>query len=104
MFKNQLKKLTQKEEIKDEKTDKKRIENLAFLVIVLIITIVIINIIWNGNKSEKESNSTTSNKELAIIDENSEGYSNNETENDLENRLERILEKIDGVRRGKSTY
>ena len=52
MFKNKLKSI-----IGDgnDGNNKKKIENLVFLVIVLIITVVVINYIWNGNKSSNKT-------------------------------------------------
>ena len=49
MLKEKLKTLIIKEEGKD---NKKKIENIAVLIVVLIITIIAINAIWNGDKKE----------------------------------------------------
>lgn len=82
-FKNSL--------IKTNKKDNKRsIENLVVLAILLIITIIAINYIWKGDKK----NNKNSNKVLAeqnIIKEN------NDQNCDLEQKLENILAKINGV-------
>ena len=48
-----LRKLTSKE---GENQNKKKIENLVFLIIILIVTIIIINAIW---KKDEISNNTT---------------------------------------------
>lgn len=98
MFKDKLKSIISKDE--NQGNNKRKIENLVFLVIVLIITIVIINYIWNGNKSSNKTitnsvgkqlamaqNSQTSNKEESVLNNTSE----------LEVRLETILSNINGV-------
>ena len=52
--------------MKTEKNDnKKSIENLIVLAVVLVITIIAINYIWNG-KSKKKNN-TVQTKVLAVI-------------------------------------
>ena len=97
MFKDKLNKLFRKED--DSGTNNKRkIENLVFLIVLLIITVVAINLIWNGNKNEDnvETNNTT--KQLATT--NSQTQSNQiqgMSESDLETRLEEILSQIQGV-------
>ena len=72
--------------------NKKKIENLVFLLVILIITVISINVIWNGDKKKEDDTSTESNtKQLA--------KNNNDTENEttLESKLENILSKINGV-------
>lgn len=72
--------------------NKKKIENLVFLLVVLIITVISINVIWNGDKKKEDDTSTESNtKQLA--------KNNNDTANEttLESKLENILSKINGV-------
>lgn len=95
MFKDKLKGLINSEG--GNKTNKKKIENLIFFVVILIITIVAINIIWNdGEKSSEEDLQNTSSKQLAKEDTNSIETSS-ETTNELELKLEEILSKIQGV-------
>lgn len=95
MFKDKLKGLINPEG--GNKTNKKKIENLIFFVVILIITIVAINIIWNdGEKSSEEDLQNTSSKQLAKEDTNSIETSS-ETTNELELKLEEILSKIQGV-------
>lgn len=77
----------------DKKDNKKSIENLVSLAVILVITIIAINYIWkDGKKSNQNSNkvSTTTN----IIEESNEETAVN---NDLEARLTDILSNISGV-------
>ena len=99
MFKNKLKSI-----IGDGNNDvnnKKKIENLVFLVIVLIITVVVINYIWNGNKSSNKTITNSAGRQLASsktsqdVDSNQSSSSSNSES--LERRLEDILKNIDGV-------
>lgn len=83
-----LKKLFSKESNGEEK---KKIENLVVLVLVIIITIVAINYIWNGNKKENKVVTEDSTKKLA---ENIEEDNRSE---DLDIKLENILAQINGV-------
>lgn len=80
--------------MKTEKNDnKKSIENLIVLAVVLVITIIAINYIWNG-KSKKKNN-TVQTKVLAEeqIDNNTIDYNKDE----LEQKLKKILGSINGV-------
>ena len=75
----------------DKKDNKKKVENLVVLAILLIITIIAINYIWKDDKKSEP----VSNKVLAdtnIIKEET-NYSNNE----LEVKLKNILSNISGV-------
>ncbi len=98
MFKDKLKKLIGNEENSEgPKNQKKKIENLMFFIIILIVTIIAINLIWNDNNKEKETQNDET-KKLAITQKSS----NNETietssSNDLEEKLEKILSTIQGV-------
>ena len=76
---------------KGEGDNKKKIENLIFLLVILVVTIIAINSIWKDDRKEENTNS---NKQLANIDTNN---SNNDTEESLETKLESILSKIRGV-------
>lgn len=87
MLKEKFKKL-----FKNEGDNKKKIENLIFLLVVLVITIIAINVIWKDDNSKSETKNN--NKQLANIDNNDN--STNYEEN-LETKLENILEKINGV-------
>ena len=99
MFKNKLKSI-----IGDRNNDgnnKKKIENLVFLVIVLIITVVVINYIWNGNKSSNKTITNSAGRQLASSktsqDADSNQSSSSSNSESLERRLEDILKNIDGV-------
>jgi len=70
--------------------NKKKTENLVFLLIILVVTVVAINVIWKDDK--KSINSITEPKSLASnIKE--ESYNTDS----LEVRLENILSNISGV-------
>ncbi|MBQ2938147.1 MAG: hypothetical protein IJE05_04655 [Clostridia bacterium] len=98
MFKDKLKAMISK--VENEGNNKKKIENLVFLVIILIITIVIINYIWNGNKSSNKTITNSAGKQLATTQSNQNHKQTQETSNNtnsLEERLEAILSNINGV-------
>lgn len=80
--------------MKTEKNDnKKSIENLIVLAIVLVITIIAINYIWSGK--DKKKNNSTQTKVLAEkqIEETTVNYN----KDDLEQKLKKILGSINGV-------
>ena len=87
MFKDKLKEFTTA-----EGNNKKKIENLVFLIVILIVTILIINFILKSDKSsiKEEKNA---NKVLALSESSNEETSNNE----MQNELEKILGTIKGV-------
>lgn len=87
-----LRKLTSKE---GENQNKKKIENLVFLIIILIVTIIIINAIWK--KDEKSNNTTKDTNSLSgkVLADNSKEESAYQTE--LETKLENILSTIKNV-------
>ena len=93
MFKDKLNKLVEKD--KEEGTNKKKIENLVFFIIILIITIVIINIIWNDKNTSKNVKEVDTNKKLATTNQvQVEQVSKEDT---LSQKLEAILSQIQGV-------
>ena len=101
MFKDKLKAMISKKqgEGENQSNNKKKIENMVFLVIILIITIVIINYIWNGSKSSNKTLTNTAGKQLATT-QNSQSSNNSQSginSNNLEERLENILSNISGV-------
>ena len=59
MLKDKIKNFFNKEE---EGDNKKKIENLAVLVVVLIVTLVAVNLIWSGGKKEKKIHQMTQTK------------------------------------------
>ena len=102
MFKDKLKLMINKCEGENQGNNKKKIENLVFLVIIFIIMIIIIHYICNGNKSSNKTITNSSGKQLATTqnDSNSQSQNNSQSEtsnNNLEDRLEKILSNINGV-------
>ncbi len=84
-----------------ENNSKKKIESLIMLIIILVITIIAINSIWNSDKKSSDEIKNTSNKKLAVnnneINLNSETYNSNI----LEKNLESILSSMNGVGKAK---
>ena len=77
---------------KEDGNNKKKIENLVFLLIILIITVIAINFIWKDN-TKKDANATDNTKKLST---NYEEKSEN-NQDLLEIKLENILSSIQGV-------
>lgn len=75
---------------KGDGSNKKKIENLSFFLIILVITVIAINFIWKDKSTEDTQKDTS--KKLAS---NSEQITY--IEDDLESRLEDILSNINGV-------
>ena len=98
MFKDKLKKIVGNSE--GQGNNKRKIESLVFLVIILIITVVIINYVWSGEKSSNKKVTNSTGKQLATANNNqtlaSSQYNNTESIS-LEEKLEDILSKIEGV-------
>lgn len=101
MFKDKLRIILNKNDEKDiNGNNKKKIENLVFLVIILIITIVIINYVWNGDETSDKVITNSAGKQLATKQNNSKTAEKTQTlsnDDDLEIRLENILKCINGV-------
>ena len=99
MFKDKLKTIItgKKGEDGEQGNNKKKIENMVFLVIILIVTIVIINYIWNGNKESNKTLTNTVGKQLATQSKSNQDSSQDISNNNLEQRLEEILKNINGV-------
>lgn len=96
MFKDKLKKIVGNSE--GQGNNKRKIENLVFLVIILIITVVIINYVWSGEKSSNKKVTNSTGKQLATTNNNQTLTSNQNSNSDsLEEKLEDILSKIEGV-------
>lgn len=87
-----LRKLTSKE---GENQNKKKIENLVFLIIILIITIIIINAIWKKDEISNNTTKDTNSLSGKILADNSKDEVSNQTE--LETKLENILSTIKNV-------
>lgn len=90
LFMNLLKKLVSDE---NKTNNKKKIENLVFLIIILVATLIIINIIWNG-KDIKQNENTKNNITEKVLAGNED---NTNIKEELEKRLEDILGTIKGV-------
>ena len=94
MIKEKIKELTQK----GNQNNKKKIENIVFLILILIATVFIIDNIWKGNSSTSNQKNTTNSggKVLAdlIVQDKNEEEKAGET---LENKLSKILSTIKGV-------
>ena len=97
MIKEKVKSLIENEK---EADNKKKIESLVVFVIILVITIIEINSILNKDKESSNKTINTSDKKLALT--NNE-ILQDETYNDssLEKNLEEILSSINGVGKAK---
>lgn len=94
MLKDKIKALMLNE---NEKSSKKKIENIVVFIIILIITVIAINSIWGGDKKQENKSQDINQditKQLASVEETSVTSNEEET---LEKRLESILSNIDGV-------
>ena len=87
-----LRKLTSKE---GENQNKKKIENLVFLIIILIVTIIIINAIWKKDEISNNTTKDTNSLSGKVLADNSKGEVSNQTE--LDTKLENILSTIKNV-------
>ena len=87
-----LRKLTSKE---GENQNKKKIENLVFLIIILIVTIIIINAIWKKDEISNNTTKDTNSLSGKILADDSKDEVSNQTE--LETKLENILSTIKNV-------
>ncbi len=94
MIKEKIKEIFQK----NDKTVKKKIENIVFLVLILIVTVFIIDNIWKDGESSsnKDDNTSSGGKVLAdLIGDNRNDT--NKTDENLESKLSKILSTIKGV-------
>lgn len=94
MLKDKIKKILDKEH---EGDNKKKIENLAVLVVILIVTLIAINLIWNSGEKKDEGPSDDPNKKLAGIEGNDTMQTSAMLQDTLSIQLEEILAKIEGV-------
>lgn len=97
MFKDKLKTIMGRSESENQGNNKKKIENLVFLIIILIITVVIINYVWNGNKNSNKTITNSAGKQLATVQNKQDNKQSETSEINLEQRLENILSNINGV-------
>ena len=87
MFKDKLKEFTN-----GEGNNKKKIENLVFLIVILVVTILIINFILKSDKSSLKEEKQTD-KVLAVMENSNEDQSSN----GMQKELEQILSSMKGV-------
>ena len=93
MFKDKLNNLFGKKEDGQE-NNKRKIENLVFIVIILIITIIAINLVWSDNK-QKEVKQEEKDETKILATQNT--TDTNINKDNLETKLENILKEIQGV-------
>ena len=73
--------------------DKKTIENLVIMAVILVITIIAINYIWKDDKKNNTENKNT----MQINNQENNMYEAGNNNNNLEDKLTNILSKISGV-------
>lgn len=89
MLKEKLNKL-----FKNDGNNKKKTENLVFLLIILVVTVIAINTIWKDEEKNIDTINNTNNIKLAS---NLDEKQIEKTNNSLEEKLEYILSNISGV-------
>ena len=73
--------------------NKRKIENIVFLIIILVITLILMKYIWKDNTGDLKTK-----KENNMYIESSEITSNNDAQKyELEEKMEKILSTIKGV-------
>lgn len=82
------------EKIVGETNNKKKVENMIFLIIVLIATLIIMNYIWNGKKEKTNQESENSSYDKVLASDNKE---NTNSKEELVKKIEDILSTIKGV-------
>lgn len=102
MFKEQMNKIKSliikkpEKAQEEDKTKKRKIENLVVFLVILIITLIAINVILGGsNKQDSKEEDQSAFKVLADKEKS------NKEDDELEKRLENILTTMVGVRKGK---
>lgn len=88
---NLMKKITSKE---GENKNKRKVENIFFLLIILIVTLVIINTIWKDDKIQNNSDEKNDNATGKTLANNQEETT---SKTELESNLEEILSTIKNV-------
>lgn len=86
-----MKKITSKE---GENKNKRKVENIFFLLIILIVTLVIINTIWKDDKIQNNSDEKNDNATGKTLANNQEETT---SKTELESNLEEILSTIKNV-------
>ena len=86
-----MKKITSKE---GENKNKRKVENIFFLLIILIVTLVIINTIWKDDKIQNNSDEKNDNATGKTLASNQEETT---SKTELESNLEEILSTIKNV-------
>ena len=92
MIKERLQMIKSKYELKG---DKKRIENMVILIIILIVTLITINSIWGNSETVDENKQEATG--YKVLADNTKKEKETTEETDLEERLENILSKMEGV-------
>ena len=78
--------------IPGDSKNKRKIENIVFLIIILIITVILMKPIWQDDSTKEKSLESTNSTEKSTLAE-----SQNTEKEDLEKRMESILSTIKNV-------
>lgn len=78
--------------IPGDSKNKRKIENIVFLIIILIITVILMKTIWQDDSTKEKSLESTNSTEKSTLAE-----SQNTEKEDLEKRMENILCTIKNV-------
>ncbi|MCI8587470.1 MAG: hypothetical protein HFJ49_02525 [Clostridia bacterium] len=97
MFKDKIKSMIKEN---GEKSNKRQIENIVFLIIILIVVVVAINRIWSKEDNKDKINDNDDKVLAQTIDENLKDTQKNQNSSNyynLQESLETILETMEGV-------
>lgn len=91
-FKNALKE-------NGEKSNKRQIENIVFLIIILIVVVIVINKVWSKDEDKSKINDNDDKVLAQVMDTNLNNTDKSKNSNyyDLQENLETILETMEGV-------
>lgn len=91
-FKNALKE-------NGEKSNKRQIENIIFLIIILIVVVIVINKVWSKDEDKSKINDNDDKVLAQVMDTNLNNTDKSKNSNyyDLQENLETILETMEGV-------
>lgn len=78
--------------IPGDSKNKRKIENIIFLIIILIITVILMKTIWQDDNTKENKIESTNSTEKSILAENQD-----EKKEELEKRMESILRTIKNV-------